>query len=173
MKIVEKINAIFDGTINILALLAAIALVTILLLVGADVAMRYFFNNPMEHVKEITEHLLLLITFLGAAWALKIEAHVKVDLVLNRLIPEVQALINVITSIIGAIVCLALTWYGVQVTLDYFQRGIFYATTLRLPLAPMIAIISLGFLLLSIQFLRRSYGWLGNYRTWRSKEQRT
>jgi TRAP-type C4-dicarboxylate transport system permease small subunit len=173
MRLRTKVAAIFDDIINLLAIVAAVALIVIMLLVGADVTMRYFLNHPIGHVLEITEHLLLVLTFSGSAWVLKREGHVKSDILLNRLNPSNQALINTITSIIGAITCLVLAWYGAQVAWDSFLRGIFFATLMRLPQAPFMAIISAGCFLLFIQFLRRSYGCMKNWKALQRREQKS
>lgn len=172
MKILAKFNPIFDRTIELFAALSAIVLVVMMLLVGADVTMRYLLNSPIGNVAEITGHLMLFITFMGAAWVAKRDGHVKLDIVLNRLNPEAQAVLNTVTSIITAIICLTLAWYGARVAWDFFQRGVFFATILRLPLAPMMAIIFAGYLLLSVQFFRTSYGWAENWRARRSQRQR-
>jgi len=172
MKLHSRFTAIFDSTLGVLAFVAALALIAIMLLVGADVTMRYLFNKPIDHVKEITEHLLLAMTFLGAAWVLKKEGHVKIDLLLNRINQEAQALINAIASSLGTVICLALTWYSAQVTWDVFQRGVFFPTLLRLPQAPFMAIIFIGCFLLFIQFLRRSCKFLSEWKSLQSQEQK-
>ena len=129
--------------------------------------MRYFLKMPQVWVVEITEYTLLVITFLGTAWVLKREGHVKVDLVLNRLKPRAQAFINIITSVVSALVLLVVAWYGLRISWDYFQKGIFELSMLDIPKAPIMVVIPIGSILLLIQFLRRAYGY------WESLKNRT
>ena len=121
MRLITKAGSIFDRTINILTVAAIVILVFVMLSVCAEVILRYFLNRPLIWVVQVTENSLLYIAFLGAAWVLKREGHVKMDLVLNRLNPATQYLMNSITSIIGAIICLVITWYGVKVCWDLYQ----------------------------------------------------
>jgi len=152
-------------------ILAGILLIFITLIIGVSIASRYFLNRPMGWVTEISEYSLLYITFLVAAWVLKKEGHVKMDIVLTRLKPRTQSVTNVITSAISAVVCFILTWYGVRVTWELFQTGYPTPTILELPKFIIIAAIFIGSFLLFIQFLRRTCSYLGNWRASRDKEQ--
>lgn len=163
MKILKKVAAIFDRTNNLLILLAAVLLVFIMLGVIVDVILRQV-GFALVWMFEITEYCLLFITFLGAAWLLRREGHVRMDLVLDRLNPGIQSRLSIITSILGAITCLVIAWYSGRATLEYFQLGYTLNTELRPPQAPIMAIIPVGYFLLFIQFLRRAYGFLASMR---------
>ena len=165
MKLVTKLSHIFDRTINLSALLAAITIIFILSAVILEIAMRYILGRGTSWVLEYTEYGLLYVAMLGAAWLLKKEGHVKMDLILNQLKPKPQALVNIITSITCAIVCLIITWYGILVTWFCFQSGYFFSTILRTPKWPIVLIIPLGSFLLFIQSLRRSYSFVKVWRT--------
>ncbi len=157
VKILRKILSIFDYLLDGMAFLAGIILVFIMLSVCVDVIMRYFFSRPLIWVTEITEALLLYITFLGTAWLLRKEGHVKVDIIFNRLSLRTRSCLGVIGSLIGIVISLSLIWYGFYVTWDYYQRGIYDPTALELPLAAVIIIIPIGGLMLFVQFLRRTW----------------
>ncbi len=166
-----RLATIFDRIIHLLTILAGGILIFMMLAIGVDVVMRYFLNRPIIWVTEIGETSLLFITFLGAAWLLKKEEHVKMDLVLSRLGPRTQVLINIVTSAIGAIIFLVITWYGVKVTWEHFQKGTYQTSLLEIPNAYVLFIIPVGSILLFIQFLRRSYGYLGSWSAPVDKEQ--
>ncbi len=156
---------IFDRIMDVFAIIAGIILIFLMLIVCADVTLRYFFDSPLIWAMEVTQVCLLYITFLVAAWLLRREGHTKMDIVLTRFNPDTQAVINIITSIISALIWLLLTWYGALVTCGHFQRGTFAFSIMEFPLAPIEIIIPVGSLLLFIQFLRRSYGY---FRDWRA-----
>jgi TRAP-type C4-dicarboxylate transport system permease small subunit len=157
MKLITKITAIFDRTLEAMAILAGILLAFAVLSVSVAVATRYFLGYPIGWVIEISTYILLYITFLVAAWVLREEGHVAVDILLLRLKPRTQSLLN--------------TWYGLRVTWDLFQTNYFTPTDLELPKWIINIIIFIGSLFLSIQFLRRTYGYLGSWRAPQSKEQ--
>ena len=147
---------IFDRIINIMTFLAGILLVFIMLSVCSEVVLRSFFNRPQIWVTEVTECLLLYITFLGTAWLLREEGHVKVDIILDRLKPKTVALLGIISSLVGLFVSIILTVYSISVTWNYFQRGIYTPTALEIPVSAILVIIPIGSLMLFIQFIRRT-----------------
>ena len=126
----------------------------------ADVTLRYSINRPITWVFEATEYSLLYITFLGTAWLLKKEGHVKLDLLLNMLKPKTRTFLNIITSILLALVCLLLTWYGTASTIDHFQRGVTSVKYYEPPIFIFLMIIPIGGLLLFIQSIKRTYGYV-------------
>ena len=152
----KRLLDIFDRTLNIMTFLAGMLLIFIMLSVCLEVILRSFINRPQIWVTEVTECLLLYITFLGTAWLLREEGHVKVDVILNRLKPQTTAFLGIISSIMGVLVSITLTIYGFNVTWDYFQRGIYTPTALEIPVSAILLIIPIGSLMLFIQFIRRT-----------------
>ena len=146
-----------------MAFLAGIILVFIMLSVGLDVILRYFFNSPMIWVTEVTECFLLYITFLGTGWLLRDEGHVKVDIILNRLKPESTAFLGILSSLVGIFVSIMLAFYGMSVTWNYFRRGIYTPTAMEIPVAAIILIIPIGSFMLLIGFVRRTGRFIGKY----------
>jgi len=100
-----------------------------------------------------------------AAWLLKKERHVSVDLLITRLSTRVQTLLSIFTSAIGAAICGAIIWYGSLATLASWQRGMYTATVLEVPVAYLMVIILAGSLLLFIQFARRAHRHLINLKS--------
>lgn len=171
MKLLKKITAISDRIIELAALLAAILIVLTMLAINADVVWMHLLGGSIIWVLEIATFCLLYITFLGAAWLLKREGHVKMDLVLTRLKPRAQATLNVITSIFGIIICLVLVWWGVKVTWEHFQEGYYIRSLINYPTWVLIAIIPVGSFLFFIQFLRRTYGYMRKWAAIPDKNQ--
>lgn len=146
---------VFDRIIEIFAGACGVIVVFQIVSICLEIFMRYFLNRPLGWVVEIGETSMLYLTFLGAAWVLRKEGHVGVDIVIGRVSPRVKALLNTINSIIGAAVCLVLVWYGAQETWDHFVRGLYLPDT-YMPVAPILAVIPVSCFLFFIQFLRRT-----------------
>jgi len=121
-----------------------------------DVLLRYSLNRPISWMLEITEYAMLYIPFLGAAFVLKEDGHIRIDLVITFLSERSRGWLNVFTSFVGGMVMLAYTWFGAQVTLDYFKRGV---PSLKTPMFLILMIIPIGGLLFSIQFFRQMKGY--------------
>ena len=169
----SKLSRIFDRILSALMFLGAVILAFLMLAVCWDVVARTAAGAPLIWLLEFTEYGLLYITFLCTAWVLKNEAHVSSDLVLVTLDPKNQALINMITSIIGAGICVLLAWSGAVVSFEKLQSGAYQPTAIQPPDFPIFVIIPIGFFLLFIQFLRRAHGNLVRWREARKSGQQT
>jgi len=163
MNFLVKIGRILDKIMEIFSFLAGLILAFILLSVCLEVFMRYFLNRPLQWVVELTEYALLFITFLGTAWLLKRDGHINVDIFLSLLSSRNRAGLKIFSSLIGIIVSFCLVWYGVAVSWEHFQDGIYNITLLEFPKAPLLAIIPIGSLILLAQFIRRAYGSLAAF----------
>ena len=153
MKLINKVTSGFDRAIVGFGVLGIILMVLTLV-----VFLRYFFRRAAAWSLEIIEFCLLFLAFLGATWLLKEEQHIKMDIVLERLRPKARLWLNVITSLMSAISCLIITWYGATACWGLYKSGQYFATYLEPPKYIIIAIVPFGCLLLSIQLLRRAYG---------------
>lgn len=150
-----RLDRIFDRILDIVAFLAGILLVFQMLIVCLEVVMRYFFNSPTVWVVEVSGYAVLCIPLLGAAWALRQGSHVRMDLITGQLSPKSLSVLNLITAVIAAIICLVITFFGIKVVIDLYQTNFLTQTGLMLPKWPLVAIIPLSTLLLFIEFLRK------------------
>lgn len=157
MKLLKRVTSIFDQGNNVLAFFASILIIVMMLIVVYEIFIRRFLNSPTIWTAEVTRYILLWITFLSAAWLLREEGHVKMDILLDRLNPRAQSILNIITSSICTIICLIITWYAGKVTWDQLQSGFLMPGLWSPPKWPIMAIIPVGFFLLFVQFMRRTY----------------
>lgn len=128
-----------------------------MLSVTYEVVMRYLFNRPTSWVVDIAALVTLYFTFMGAAWLLKEDGHVYMDLLLMHLKVKARSIVNIINSLLGAFVCFVLTVYGAKVTWEHFNEGVYTWGALSLPSALSLFLIPIGFFLLFFQFLIRAY----------------
>lgn len=155
-----KVGTMFDRFLDGLAFLAGILLVLASFGVAAMIASRYFLNRPLGWMIEIAEYILLYMSFLLAAWVLKKDAHVKMDVVVEFLSPRIRLVCNVFSAILGAMVCIVLVWFGTKVTWHLYQSGTLTTTYLEVPKYPLAIVIPFGSLLFMIQFIRKAYGFI-------------
>jgi C4-dicarboxylate transporter, DctQ subunit len=157
MRLLKKLGSAFDWFIDGLAYLSGAVLCFIMIAVTADVSSRKLFGAPIQWVDDMSGYLLLFTGFLGAAWLLKREGHVSVDVVVQRLSPRTQAWLHMIISVVIAALCLVMTYAGVRTTLSVYRRGVFTVAFLEVHLYLLVWVIPLSFALLVVQFLRRAY----------------
>ena len=169
MKLQTRVGLLFDRILDCLIWVACGLLIFVMSSVSVDVVMRYFVHRPLIWVIEVAGYMLLGITFLGAAYVLREEGHTRLELILNQFSPSAQALLNAVTSMVGIAVCMVLTWYSGQVTWQHYQMGYYLDTALDPPSFYFHGIVSVGFLLLVIQFCRRSSRFLQDWSVLRRK----
>jgi len=165
MKIGRKLGTVFDGTLDVTGGIGSIIVASLMVVVVIAVTFRYFLHTPLLWVIRFGEICLLYLAFLGAAYVLRKEAHVKMDLVLSRLKPTHQALMTAITSIFAIIVFLVVIYYSSYVTWEAAVKGYYKLAYLNIPEAYVTGVIPVGCTLLAIQFARRAYK---NLKLWRS-----
>jgi TRAP-type C4-dicarboxylate transport system permease small subunit len=160
MKFLSAADRIFDVVTKYLCYLAAAILVLISVSISLDVVLRYTINNPLKWVFEGTEYAMLFITFLAATFVLQKDEHVRLDLAINALGPRLRTGINAFTSLVMAVVCLVLTWSSAKYTIYLFQNDVTLIKYYTIPKFVIYFIIPVGFFLLFIQSLKRTYQYL-------------
>ena len=162
-----KIGGFFDRAITFLAMLASWLPLVIMLTVCLEVTMRYFFGSPITLAVEVSEFSIWFITFLGMAWLLKEEGHVNIEFLVDFLTPKNRNLLNSLTSIVGAAMCLAMVIFGAQSTWTSFEIGRVTRTAMMVKQWPLLIVLPVCFFFLFIQFIRRS---LDFFKKWRMPE---
>ena len=152
----SKVMAVHDRIVDFFAFLSALIITAMVAVLFYEVFMRYVIHRPPPWAWEICESMLFLITFLGAAWLLRRNGHVSVDIVCSRLRTKTRTVVSMLTSFLGMVICLLITWAGIWITVDHFQAGITVPGYLDIPKAPFLLFIPLGCLMLAIEFLRQA-----------------
>lgn len=101
--------------------------VIMVLTVTWQVATRFLLNSPSSYTEELATFLLLWISLLGAAYALRQNAHLGIDVVTSRLAPEARRSARVVSyGVVAAFALVALVVGGgmlVAVTFELGQRS--------------------------------------------------
>lgn len=160
MKIITNLDNIFNKIVDTMAWIGGLILVLAMLSINLEIVMRYFFNRPQIWVNELTSESLLFITFLGAAWVLRNDSHVNVDMLIAQLNQRTQIIINIITSFIAVILFFIITWISASVTWQQYQGGYYNPTFLEIPSAFILFIIPVGSFVLFIQLIKRTIGYI-------------
>lgn len=133
--------------------LAAVALILATLITSHGVFVRYFLRQPTIWQTESTIYLLMLVTFVGAAYGLRHHAHVGVDLLIDMVPARPQLVVRIITALMCLAVVLVVMWTSY---LDWHEAYLFdhhSSTAFRFPLWIAFAILPLGMLLVALQYV--------------------
>jgi C4-dicarboxylate transporter, DctQ subunit len=133
-------------------------------LVCLDVIWNLACGRSLTWVTEIVEYSMLWLTFLGSAWVLRNNAHIRMDMVTDRISPRSRHLLGAITSYFGAVLCLLLAFFGARATVHAVRTGYTLMTYLEIPSAYINFIIPLGFLMICLEFVVRGNHCIRAYR---------
>ncbi len=165
-------DSLFDRILDITAYIAFGLLIFSWFSVCAEVIFRYFLRQPIIWVVEVTEYIIVQITFLGAAWLLRRDGHVVVDVVTSHFSKKNQAFILTITSSVCVAMFVVITWWGAVATWGAYQENLYIPKQLGMPKFLVMLVIPVGSLLLVGQFLKRARVALLTWRSLRNQDQK-
>ncbi len=124
MTSLQKLENWIDNFSTRVGKLAALLLLLLIGNVFYDVIMRYLFNDVSIGMQEMEWHLYASIFLLGISYTLSQNAHVRVDLIYERLSPKKQAFIDISGTLVFLIpFCALIAWYGIGFAHEAYTLG--------------------------------------------------
>ena len=121
--------------------------------ITADVLGRRYGGLYSGVTDEISGYILAIGGTLGLAHAMRVGAHVRIDLLLPRFPPVVRYFLNLTNAATIAFFAILLAWYAWLSTLYSFEIDARSITELRTPLIIPQSLMALSFTLLAMQSL--------------------
>ena len=119
-----KLEKFTDKIIDFIGYLTGVLLVLMILNVAFDVAMRYIFHNSSIGMQEVEWHLFAVIILFGTGYALRHNAHVRVDFLYDNFTPKKKAWINVLGTIFFLLPLALLVIYGsIEYVMDSYTTN--------------------------------------------------
>lgn len=147
LKVYNKID-------QFLAYLSSFALFIMMVLIVANVVLRFFLNKPIAGVIEFTgEYLMVFVVFLAMSFTQKNGGHVKVELIQRFFSVRVKSVLDMLVKILSAGIFLVLTYTSFLLFLRHVNQGIHSVSSVAYPLAPAVLAISFGSFIMSIRLL--------------------
>ena len=135
----------------LIVLLAAMACIIFI-----NVALRYLTNQSLEWAEEVSRHLMIWLTFLGAGPVLRYGGHIAIDNLQDALPRRLAVAVRVFVALLLFAFFGLMVWYGWL----YMERTMFQLTAAtQVPFAYIYAAMPVGGLLLIVHWLLivRSY----------------
>jgi len=152
-KFFHWLDKVSSGTNKVFIFIASLMMAGLMIIVCVDLTLRYVFNSPLIWGTEVTEILLLYITFLGAAQVFREDSHVVIDIFLVFGSARRRKVLGLISCAFVGIVAGILVYYGFSTTYNHYVRGVFNPTIIETPIALIIVIIPLGCVPLFLEVL--------------------
>lgn len=149
-EIVDKVSFILHGA-------GAFCLVLITIMIGAEIASRNFFDYSFSIVWEGGSYLLGASWFLSAAYTLRTDGHIRIQLFNRFLGSKGNRIVDIAASIIGIAICAVFFSALLQLTINSFTAHKTSFTPMQTPLFIPQAVFALGMLGMLVQMIMRLF----------------
>jgi TRAP-type transport system small permease protein len=147
----------YGALLDALMLLAAVLVLIMTLMIGADVVLRNLDAGGVSWSNEVSEYILYLVTLLSAPWLLRRGQHIRVDILLRAVPKRIAYAMEWIADALGLACALYFVWYGWRAMAASYAAGAISMKTLVLPEWWMLAAMPAAFVLVAAEFVFRMH----------------
>jgi C4-dicarboxylate transporter DctQ subunit len=125
MKNILNILDIIIGNIN--RYIAAIGISAGVALAFVNVVARYGFNYSITWASELTVYFFLWSAFFGAAYCFKVDAHISINILLEKLKAKTAKKLMILAHIITVVFLSAVAYYGygyLELVIELDERSV-------------------------------------------------
>ena len=152
------LNTSYKAVLYGMAVLSGLMLVWLMVSVIVSVVMRNLGMQPFAWLFTSAEYGLLYMTMLGAPWLVREKGHVHIELVTAALPERVRHLLSRTVAAACVLVCVILTWKGVELVMTNIERGDFDTRAYYFPRWILTIAFPISFALMAIEFARFVFG---------------
>ncbi|MCB1380955.1 MAG: TRAP transporter small permease, partial [Alphaproteobacteria bacterium] len=135
------------------AIVAGVVTFLIMWVIDVNAVTRKVLNAPLPAGVELTQALLPVAIMLPFAWALASDNHVSSEFLTSRLSPRSRRYLRAFWMLVGFMLFAAVTYGTWQYAMRSYRMGEqAWGATLRFPIWPSKMAVSLGTLLVCLQF---------------------
>ena len=145
-------EAAFSRVLTLCGAFCGLVVAWVALSISLDLGLRSANLGNIPWLNEVTEYLLYAGTFLGAPWALRLGAHVRVDLLESALSRDAALRLEKLLDGLGFVISAVLFWYGSIAVRDAVVSGAMQYKMLATPEWLLLLPFALSMLLISIEF---------------------
>lgn len=142
-KAIDLLNDFIKHILNILLFIMVIV-------VFAQVVIRYALNNPLAWSEEIARYILVWLTFLGAAYAMSKQAHVGVEVFVKLFPVKIQKGVLVLATFVSLFFFAIMIYQGYLFALRTMTQT---SPVLHFPMGGVYSVIPLSGIILSINLI--------------------
>jgi len=132
--------------INILVIFAMMVVVVY------GVIMRYIFNVPLRWVAELSEFMMVALTFLVLANVQRDRKHISITFFIERQSEKAKAIVGIATTLAALVIFFLLAWASWDFAMKAWRSG-FVSDAASFPLFPARLLVPLGAGIMCLQLL--------------------
>ncbi|MEI3606531.1 TRAP transporter small permease [Pseudogracilibacillus sp. SE30717A] len=117
----RKINMIVDKIDSAIFFIAQVAMFIMMLITALDAFLRYVFNSPLTGAYHFSEkYLMVIIVFFSISYVMRLNGHIKIDLLTEKMPEKLQRFFEVIYSLLAAVLMFLIGYKSMGVTYEAF-----------------------------------------------------
>jgi TRAP-type C4-dicarboxylate transport system permease small subunit len=128
----------------------------LMMLTAVDVVLRYLLNTAIPDIVEVTSFLLAILISLAFAHTTYQRDHVEINIIVERLSPRPKFAAEILTSFIGALLLITMTWQALIKALYSLSVGEFLGG-MMIPVYPAKFAFAFSCLLTALAMMLRFY----------------
>lgn len=132
---------------------SAIFMILIVILINTEIIVRSFFDSSTYIADEYSSYFLVAVVLLGLAYALKEEAHIRVEVIRGRLPEQGKRLFDICGTLAGLVLTLFITYHSIQMVWDSYSLEVTADSISETPLYLPQLMIPIGLLLFALQLI--------------------
>lgn len=137
-------SKVLNKVTNIGKYLSLTSIVFIAIITTISVVMR-FFGSPLLGDVELVQLAMVVLIMGGLAYTQEKEAHIEVDILVNKFPIKVQLFLNIISRLLTAIMAFVIAYIYIQVFFEHLNVTVLKTTLLGIVYYPFDLIIVIGF----------------------------
>lgn len=150
---IEKFVQTIDRLSLLGAYLSSILLISIILLIVANIILMSFFNSSIVITAEYSAYMFAASVMLSLSFALKEDAHIKINVISSKLPRPISKILKIAVTLLAFLISLFALYYSImmvwqayiyQMRADTVAQTLIYIPQIFMPI---------GFLMLSLQLV--------------------
>ncbi len=114
----RKILNLFDKLADIGGYISSIFMILIVLLILTEIFLRTFFNTSTLISDEFSAYFFVVVVMLGLAYTFKEDGHIRITIILSRLNPKLNKILDIICMVIALSLTIFMFYYSLKMVLD-------------------------------------------------------
>lgn len=149
MSFLEKIVHLIARWLN---WMAAIAIVTVMIIVCANVLARSIFGTPLKGTVDIVSQLGVLIIAGAIAYTQVLKGHIRISLFVDKLSKPLRNILSCMVDLVGIIIFGVISWQSVLFAVGTHEIGEL-TEVLKIPITPFAFVVSAGCIAITLVLL--------------------
>lgn len=145
------------SVVRFIGYLGMASVVAIMLIMSADVVLRYVFNKPFLWSFDAVEYIMVFCVFFGLAYTELLDGHVNITLVFDYFPSRIKPFVTAINHLIMLGLGVLMVWQGYLLTADSFRVHRTATGAVKIPEGPFDAAIIVGGLAFSLLLIVKLY----------------